>query len=100
MRLDGYNFEFTLIPGAVAALGATVDAAQWREACRRAAFDGGRLVALWADDNTDIGGTPAILAALAPSTALAHGGHSHAVLPDVPSKYAFMTITAIIGASA
>ncbi len=64
MRIEGYNFEFSEIPGAVAALRATVDAAQWREACRRAAFDGGRLVALWGSDDSDIGTGLAAHAAL------------------------------------
>ena len=64
MRIEGYNFEFSEIPGAVPALRATVDAAQWREACRRAAFDGGRLVALWGSDDAEIGTGLAVHAAL------------------------------------
>jgi len=64
MRIDGYNFELSGIPGAVTALCATVDAAQWREACRRADFDGGRLVALWGSDDADIGKGRSVHAAL------------------------------------
>ena len=64
MKIEGYNLDFFGIPGAVPALHATVDAAQWRETCRRAAFDGGRLVALWGCDDSDIGKGPAVHAAL------------------------------------
>jgi Ni,Fe-hydrogenase III large subunit/Ni,Fe-hydrogenase III component G len=71
MRIEGYNFEFSEIRGAVAALRATVDAAQWREACRRAAFDGGRLVALWGSDDSDIGKGLAVHAALLTQPGLA-----------------------------
>lgn len=65
MGPEGYNFECYGIPGAVPALRATVDAAQWREACRRAAFDGGRLVALWGSDDSDLDKGLAVHAALA-----------------------------------
>ncbi|MEK6591963.1 MAG: NADH-quinone oxidoreductase subunit C [Pseudomonadota bacterium] len=65
MRIEGYNIEFSEMPGAVPVLRAAVDAMQWREACRRSAFDGGRLVALWGSDDTDIGKPPAVHAALA-----------------------------------
>ena len=65
MRMEGYNFEFSEMHGAVPALQAVVDAGQWREACRRTAFEGGRLVALWGSDDTDIGKALMVHAALA-----------------------------------
>jgi len=64
MRIEGYNFECAGISGAVPVLHATVDAAQWREACRRAVFDGGRLAALWGSDDSDAGKGLAVHAAL------------------------------------
>jgi len=64
MRIEGYNCEFSVIPGATKVLRATLDAAQWRETCRRAAFDGGRLLALWGSDDSDIGKALAVHAAL------------------------------------
>ncbi|MFN7085406.1 MAG: NADH-quinone oxidoreductase subunit C [Burkholderiales bacterium] len=64
MRIEGCDFELSRIAGAVAAWRATVDAAQWREACRRAAANGGRLVALWGSDEADAGKGYAIHAAL------------------------------------
>lgn len=64
MWIEGYNCEFMASFGAVAALRADVDAAQWRETCRRAAFDGGRLVALWGSDEADAGTSFAVHAAL------------------------------------
>ncbi len=70
MRIEGYNFEFSEMHGAVPALQATVDAGQWREACRRTAFEGGRLVALWGSDDADIGKTQTVHAALAASAGL------------------------------
>lgn len=70
MRIEGYNIDFSAVPGAVPVLYAAVDAMQWREACRRAAFDGGRLVALWGSDNADIGAQPVVQAALATSSGL------------------------------
>jgi Ni,Fe-hydrogenase III large subunit/Ni,Fe-hydrogenase III component G len=64
MRIEGYNCNFSEIAGTVPALSATVNTAQWRETCRRAAFDGGRLVALWGSDNNDIGKGMVVHAAL------------------------------------
>jgi Ni,Fe-hydrogenase III large subunit/Ni,Fe-hydrogenase III component G len=64
MKLENLDIEFSEISCAVPAWRATVDAAQWREACRRAVFDGGRLVALWGSDDSDIGKGLAVHAAL------------------------------------
>ncbi len=64
MELESLDVEFSEISCAVPAWRATVDAAQWREACRRAVFDGGRLVALWGSDDSAGGKGLAIHAAL------------------------------------
>jgi Ni,Fe-hydrogenase III large subunit/Ni,Fe-hydrogenase III component G len=53
------------VPGAVSARFARVTAAQLRDACDRAKTDGGRLVALWGCDDTDIGRGFALNVALA-----------------------------------
>jgi len=50
MKLDGLNIEVTPIPGAVPGFRAEVDAAQWVDACRQVAAQGGRLVAFWGSD--------------------------------------------------
>ncbi|MDP1537470.1 MAG: NADH-quinone oxidoreductase subunit C [Burkholderiales bacterium] len=68
--MEGYNIEFSALPGAVPALRATVDTAQWRTACGRIAADGGRLVALWGSDDTDIGKSRAVHAAYATASGL------------------------------
>jgi len=64
MKLENLDIEFSEISCAVPAWRATVDAAQWRETCRRAAFDGGRLAALWGSDESDAGAGFAVHAAL------------------------------------
>jgi Ni,Fe-hydrogenase III large subunit/Ni,Fe-hydrogenase III component G len=53
------------IPGAVRARFAHVSAAQLRTACDRAKADGGRLLALWGCDDTDLGRGFALNVALA-----------------------------------
>jgi Ni,Fe-hydrogenase III large subunit/Ni,Fe-hydrogenase III component G len=50
MKLEGLDIELTAIPGAVPAFRAEVGPAQWTEACRRVAEQGGRLAALWGSD--------------------------------------------------
>lgn len=70
MRIEGCDFEFSALPGAVPVSRATVDAVQWRAACSRIAADGGRLVALWGSDDTDIGKSTAVHAAFAASSVL------------------------------
>jgi Ni,Fe-hydrogenase III large subunit/Ni,Fe-hydrogenase III component G len=64
MRIPGCNLECSEFPGAVDAWRATVDAAQWLEACRCAAAEGGRLVSLWSSDYSDAGKGMAVHAAL------------------------------------
>ncbi|MGE0560105.1 MAG: NADH-quinone oxidoreductase subunit C [Burkholderiales bacterium] len=70
MRIPGHDIEFSAVPGVVPALRATVDAVQWSTAARRIALDGGRLVALWGEDGTDIGQGQAVLVAYAASGGL------------------------------
>jgi len=50
MKLEGLNIEVAPIPGAVPGYRAEVDAAQWIDACRQVAEQGGRLVAFWGSD--------------------------------------------------
>lgn len=65
MKLEGLDIELIPIPGAVPAFRAEVGSAQWTETCRRAAEQGGRLVALWASDARAEGRGFAVHAALA-----------------------------------
>jgi len=70
MRIEGHDFDLSALPGAVPALRATVDAAQWRTACCRIAGDGGRLVALWGSDGSETGNSLAVHAAYATPSGL------------------------------
>ena len=58
MRLKGLDITVTQIPGAVVAYRAEVSAAQWTDACRWVAEQGGRLVALWGGDAREEGSHP------------------------------------------
>ena len=55
MKLEGLNIELIPIAGAVPAFRAEVGAAQWTDACRVVAEQGGRLVSLWGSDARDAG---------------------------------------------
>lgn len=55
MTLDAPGFELRLLPGAVRARHAQVDALQWSAAAKRVRDTGGRLVALWGGDRRDSG---------------------------------------------
>jgi Ni,Fe-hydrogenase III large subunit/Ni,Fe-hydrogenase III component G len=55
MRLEGLNVDWAPIAGAVPAYRAEVGPAQWSEACRVIAAQGGRLVALWGSDAREAG---------------------------------------------
>jgi Ni,Fe-hydrogenase III large subunit/Ni,Fe-hydrogenase III component G len=55
MRIEGLSLELQAISGAVPAVRAQVDAAQWVEAARRVHEQGHRLVALWGSDRRERG---------------------------------------------
>ena len=55
MRLEGFDVEFTEVPGAMKIYRADVGAAQWTGACAQAQEQGGRLVALWGTDARERG---------------------------------------------
>jgi Ni,Fe-hydrogenase III large subunit/Ni,Fe-hydrogenase III component G len=50
MRLTFIDIELDELAGAVTAWRGEIDAAGWRDACVKAASEGGRLVALWGSD--------------------------------------------------
>lgn len=64
MRLEDFQIELRELPGAMPVWLGRVDAQQWRTACRQVREKGGRLVALWAADNSDRGAGYALHAAL------------------------------------
>ncbi len=65
MRATELGLDLTPLPGAMPAWRATVDAQQWRETAQRVRERSGRLVALWASDETLRSGGYAAHAALA-----------------------------------
>ena len=64
MKLEDFRFEVTRLPGAMPVWHGRVNAAGWREACRQVREKGGRLVALWGADNSDLREGYAVHAAL------------------------------------
>jgi Ni,Fe-hydrogenase III large subunit len=50
MRIEGYDFEVTRVPGAMPVFCARVTPVEWAQAARAALGQGGRLVALWGSD--------------------------------------------------
>ena len=68
--LEDFPFDSKPLPGAMPVWFASVDALQWREACVRVREKGGRLVALWGTDNSDIGSGFAVHAALSVQSGL------------------------------
>ena len=64
MKLEDFQLELTQLPGAMPVWHGRVDARQWRTACQQVRDKGGRLVALWAADNSDRGEGFAVHAAL------------------------------------
>ncbi len=65
MRIPGIDLDLHVLPGAVPASHARVDAAQWTDAARLVRDAAGRLVALWGADNRDRGAGFSIFAAYA-----------------------------------
>jgi len=55
MRLEDFQLELTQVPGAMPVWRGRVDAGQYRLACQQVRDKGGRLVALWASDDSDRG---------------------------------------------
>ena len=53
MRLEDFQFELARLPGSMPVWHGVVSAAQWRTACGQVREKGGRLVALWATDESD-----------------------------------------------
>jgi Ni,Fe-hydrogenase III large subunit/Ni,Fe-hydrogenase III component G len=70
VKLEDFQFELKQLPGAMPVWHARVDAGQWRTACRQVREESGRLVALWATDNSDRSEGYAVHAALTVSTGL------------------------------
>jgi len=64
VRLEDFNIELTRLPGAMPVWQGCVDAQQWRRAAEQVNEKGGRLVALWGSDNTDLGERLTVHAAL------------------------------------
>ena len=56
MRIEDFPFELSPVPGAMPVWRGLVDATQWRTAAEQVRQKGGRMVALWAADQTDRGG--------------------------------------------
>ena len=54
MKLEDFRFEVTRLPGAMPVWHGRVNADGWREACGQVREKGGRLVALWGADNSDL----------------------------------------------
>jgi len=55
MRIEDFAFELSSLPGAMPVWRGCVDATQWRMGAQQVREKGGRLVALWAADQTDRG---------------------------------------------
>src|SRR5512136_2615652 len=64
MRVEEFPIDLTPIPGAMPTWRSAVDTATWRTAALAVRHSGGRLVALWASDETTRGGGYAVHAAL------------------------------------
>jgi len=64
MKLEDFQLELTQLASAMPVWHGRVDARQWRTACQQVREKGGRLVALWADDNSDRGEAFSVHAAL------------------------------------
>lgn len=91
MGIWGASLEVKPLPGAVPAVFARVDAAQWTEAGRRVREAGHRLVALWGADRTPRGDGFAVHAAYALETGLCvlrlPVAPSHAFYPDLSGLF-------------
>ena len=70
MKLEDYALDTTRLAGPMPVWHARVDAAQWSDTCRQVREKGGRLVVLWAADNTDRAQGYAVHAALAVQSGL------------------------------
>lgn len=55
MRIEDFTFELSPLPGAMPVWLGVVDPVLWRTAAKQVRDNGGRLVALWASDQTDRG---------------------------------------------
>ena len=64
MKLEDFQLELTQLPNAMPVWHGRVDARQWRTACQQVRDKGGKLVALWASDNSDRGEAFSVHAAL------------------------------------
>jgi Ni,Fe-hydrogenase III large subunit/Ni,Fe-hydrogenase III component G len=64
VKLEDFQLELTQLPNAMPVWHGRVDARQWRTACQQVRDKGGRLVALWAADNSDRGEAFSVHAAL------------------------------------
>ncbi|HEX9687417.1 MAG TPA: NADH-quinone oxidoreductase subunit C [Burkholderiales bacterium] len=64
MKLEDFQLELAQLPNAMPVWHGRVDARQWRTACQQVRDKGGRLVALWAADNSDRGKAFSVHAAL------------------------------------
>ena len=64
MKLEDFRFEVARLPGAMPVWHRRVNADGWREALRPGARKGGRLIALWGADNSDLREGYAVHAAL------------------------------------
>jgi Ni,Fe-hydrogenase III large subunit/Ni,Fe-hydrogenase III component G len=83
MKIPGIALDSQVLPGAVPASHARVDAVQWTEAARLVRESAGRLVALWGADDRDRGAGFSIRAAYA-----ARGGLvvvEHALAAEAPA---------------
>ena len=65
MKLEDFQIDLTRLPGAMPVWQAHADTQQWRKCCQQVRDTGGRLVALWGADNSDLGAGFAVHAALA-----------------------------------
>ena len=88
MRLEDFQLDLKPLLGAMPVWLGRTGAEQWRTACRQVRDKGGRLVALWAADNSDRGAGFAIHAALTVRSGLlivAHalGGERYPDVSDI-----------------
>jgi Ni,Fe-hydrogenase III large subunit/Ni,Fe-hydrogenase III component G len=70
MKLEDFKFDLKPVPGAMPVWHGYVDTEQWRSACQQVSDKGGRLVALWASDESDLVESSAVHAALTVASGL------------------------------
>ena len=70
MKVEDFKIELRRLPGAMPVWHGLVVAQQWRSACQQVSDKGGRLVALWGSDESDLLESYAVHAALTVASGL------------------------------